>query len=238
MLLLQAINDVPIYNKLIKEKCFKHLGWRKKDTPTINFIGQMSDFMLGRVIFPKYLEPGSLVVDVHIDGIIVPNTLIDFGAAINVMTKETILKIKLQGSLRRTPKVLQLVDMSIVVPEGVVEDVMVSTDSWEYLADFLVLHPKIKFNGYPLILGIPWLAIVDAYIICRVGNMTIKNGHLSKQLVLYHPAQPSLKHDFPLWLEEEEEDEVYHTTSHPIFNLDVVIRGGKPYEDELIDQIL
>ena len=36
--LLQAIKDVPIYNKLIKEKCFRHLGRRKKDASTINVI--------------------------------------------------------------------------------------------------------------------------------------------------------------------------------------------------------
>jgi len=36
--LLQAIKDVPIYNKLIREKCFKHLGREKGDTPTINVI--------------------------------------------------------------------------------------------------------------------------------------------------------------------------------------------------------
>ena len=45
--LLQAINDVPIYNNLIKDKCFKHLGRRKRDTPTINVIGKLYDLMLG-----------------------------------------------------------------------------------------------------------------------------------------------------------------------------------------------
>ena len=85
--------------------------------------------MLGRVIFPKYLDLGSLVVDVHIDGIIVPHTLIDLGAAINVMTKETILKMNLQGSLRNTTTILQLADRSTVDLEGVVENVMVSIDS-------------------------------------------------------------------------------------------------------------
>ena len=34
---------------------------------------------------------------------------------------------------------------------------------------------------------------------------------MSKQLVLYSPAQPLLEHDLPLWLEEEDEDEVYST---------------------------
>jgi len=67
--------------------------------------------------------------------------------------------------------------------------------------------------------------------------MTIKNGNLSKQLVLYPPAQPFIEHDLPLWLEEEE-DEVYHTTSHPTCTLDAIIWRGKPDEDDLIDQIL
>ena len=48
--LLQAIKDVPIYNKLIKEKFFKHPRRRNNDTLTINDIGQLSDLMLGRVV--------------------------------------------------------------------------------------------------------------------------------------------------------------------------------------------
>ena len=95
-----------------------------------------------------------------------------------------------------------------MTPEGIVEDVLVSVDSWEYPADFLVLQPKAKLTGYPLILGRPWLATADAYISCRAGNMTIKNGPMSKQLVLYPPSQPSLENDLSLWLEEGEEDEV------------------------------
>lgn len=100
------------------------------------------------------------------------------------------LKLNLQGSLRNITIVLQLAYRSKVAPKGVVEDLMVSIDSWEYPTDFLVLQPKTKFNGYPLILGRPLLATVDAYISCRAGKMTIKNGNLSKQLVLYHPTQP------------------------------------------------
>eukprot|EP00253_Pinus_taeda_P022552 PITA_22552 len=120
--------------------------------------------MLGQVIYPKYLEPGSPVVDVHINGTIIPHTLIDLGAAINVMTRDTMLKLNLQSSLRKTSTVLQLADHSTMTPERIVEDVLVSVDSWEYHADFLVLQPKAKITGYPLILGRPWLATADAYI--------------------------------------------------------------------------
>ena len=73
----------------------------------------------------------------HIDGVIVPNTLIDLGAAINIMTKETMLKLDLQGTLRKTTTFLQLAYRSTVTSEEIVEDVMVAIESWEYPTDFL-----------------------------------------------------------------------------------------------------
>ena len=177
-----------LYNRIIKENLFKRPGRKKKDTPTINVVGQLSNLMLGREIFPKYLDPSSPVVDVHINGVIVHNTLIDLGVSINVMTKETMLKLNLKGTLRKTTTILQVADQSTVTSEGIVEDVMVTIDSWEYPTDFLVLQPKAKFNGYPLILGRPWLASTDSYISCWARNMTIKNWPLSKKLALYPPT--------------------------------------------------
>ena len=136
--------------------------------------------MLGQIIFPKYLDPGSPVLDVHINGTMVPHTLINLGATINVMTKDTMRKLNLHSSLRKTMTMLQLVDRSTMTLEGIVEDVIVSIDSLEYPANFLVLQPKEKFTRYPLILGRPWLATTDAYISFQSGNVTIKNGHMSK----------------------------------------------------------
>ena len=52
---------------------------------------------------------------------------------------------------------------------------------------------------------------------------------------MYPAAQPSLKHDLPLWLEEEEEDEIY---SSQIYTLETAIGGGPPDEDELIEHIM
>lgn len=51
--------------------------------------------MLGQVIILKYLDPRSLVVDVHINVTIVPHTFIHLGAAINVITKDTMVKLNL-----------------------------------------------------------------------------------------------------------------------------------------------
>jgi len=53
--------------------------------------------------------------------------------------------------------------------------------------------------------------------------MAIKNGHMSKQLILYPPTQPLLEHDLPLLLEEEDEDEVY---SIPLCELEIAMGGN------------
>lgn len=57
---------------MIKEKFLRHPGRCKRYAPTINVIGQLSDLMLGQVIYLKYLDPGSHVVNVHINGTITP----------------------------------------------------------------------------------------------------------------------------------------------------------------------
>jgi len=115
-----------------------------------------------------------------------------------------------------------------------VEDVLVSIDTWEYLAYFFVLQPKEKLIGCPLILGRPWLATADSYINFQVGSMTIKNGPMSKQLVLHPPSQPLLEHELPLWLEEGDEDEVY---SAPLCTVEAT-RGGPQTEDDLIENLI
>lgn len=108
--------------------------------------------MLGNLTIPKYVDPESPVIQVSIGKITIPNTLMDLGAAINVMTNETKTKLSLEG-LRPTPIVLQMVDRSLVKLEGVIEDVVLSIDSWDFPTDCMILQPKVKLGGYPLILG-------------------------------------------------------------------------------------
>ena len=52
---------------------------------------------------------------------------------------------------------------------------------------------------YPLILGRPWLATIDAYIAYKFGKMTISNGMHTKNLTLYSLAQPLLQDDQVVW---------------------------------------
>jgi hypothetical protein len=127
--ILQAIKNVHVHNKFIKEECLKKPGRKEKDSPTFNVIGQLTNLMLGRVFVPKYLDLGNPIMDVHINKCLIQNTLIDLGVAINVMTRDTMLRLSLQGLLRLIPILLQLKHISTMNLEGVLEDVMVSIDS-------------------------------------------------------------------------------------------------------------
>ena len=113
----------------------------------------------------KYDDPGNPTVTVQVGHTQIPNVLVDLGAAINVITIETVKKLGLTN-LRPTPTILELADRSTIRPEGILDDLVILVDSWEYPADFLVLQPKSQLGGHPLILGRPWLATADACISC------------------------------------------------------------------------
>ncbi|KAH9320498.1 hypothetical protein KI387_015137, partial [Taxus chinensis] len=88
--LLQAIKDIPELNKLIKILCLKNLGRKKQYPKTIKVDGKLVDLLVGKLLHPKYGDPGSLVIFVSIGKKDVHNVLIDLGAAINVMTVNTL----------------------------------------------------------------------------------------------------------------------------------------------------
>ena len=79
---------MPIYNKLVKDLYIKMPDKKRTDPSIIQVITQLVDIMLGNSVLPKYLNPGSPLVNVTINGTVIKNTLIDLGVAINVMTKQ------------------------------------------------------------------------------------------------------------------------------------------------------
>jgi hypothetical protein len=163
---------------------------RNQRPPHYSCYGKIIRFYDGKVNACKVWRSREPNLTVQINGVEIPNVLVDLGAAINVITTETMHALGLRN-LKHTPTVLELADRSTVKPVGKLEDVTISVDSWHYPIDFLVLHTQSSVGGHPLILGRPWLATADAYIGCRSGHMVISNGHNTKNLVLYPPAEPN-----------------------------------------------
>lgn len=100
------------------------------------------------------------------------------------MIKETLELLRLVN-LRPTSTMLELVDRSTIRPDGILKDVIILVYSWEYLVDFLVLHPRTRLGGHFLILGRPWLAIADAFINYRSKLMMISDGNTMENIILY-----------------------------------------------------
>ena len=190
----------------------KKTGKRIKETKKIQLVGKIKDIMMGKIAIPKYLDPTDPVVKIHINGIEIQNTLIDLGVAINIMSRQIMDKMKLPNLLF-TPTLLQLADRSVIKPDGVIEDIPVSLDSWDYPMDFMILTPKNNLGGHPIILGRPWLATPDAFISCRSGDMYISDGSSTKKFTLYPPAKTITELDDTQWIEDEEDLQPLFTIS-------------------------
>jgi hypothetical protein len=116
ILLLWAIKNIPIYAKTIKDLCLKKAGRKKKEQKIVQVKGQLANLMSTSITMEKYIDPGVPLVIISINNFSIPNTLIDLGATINVMTMETLRNLKIYN-IRPTPTILEFADRSKVNPK-------------------------------------------------------------------------------------------------------------------------
>ncbi|XP_038887179.1 uncharacterized protein LOC120077367 [Benincasa hispida] len=106
---------------------------------------------------PKKLkDPESFTLPYSIGRKEVGNALCDLGASINLMPLSIFRKLRI-GEERPTTITLQLVDRSIMHPEGKIEDVHVQVDKFIFLTNFIILDYKAD-TDVPIISGCPFLA--------------------------------------------------------------------------------
>ena len=191
--------------------------------------------MSNTVFVEKYVDPRIPMVTIKINNFSISKTLIDLGVAINVMTLETMKYLDLKN-LIPTTTILELADRSKIALEGMLEDIIVSLDSWEYLVDFVVLQPKSNLGGHSLILGRPWLATADAFIGCREGNMIISHGTERKQITLYPSAQGPSMTDKLSWINQtkEQQEEVIQ----PILSINQAFDFREGNNEYLLDYFI
>jgi hypothetical protein len=100
----------------MRDICVKKPGRKTKDPLPVHVMGDLSALMSGKTPPVKYGDPGHPTVTVQVGKMIIPRVLIDLGAAINIMTLETLQLLQLQNEVRDTPSILGLVDRSIIKP--------------------------------------------------------------------------------------------------------------------------
>jgi hypothetical protein len=79
----------------------------------------------------KQKDPGSPTIPCIIRNSKIDKALMDLGAGVNLLPYTVYEQLGL-GELKPTKVVLQLADRSVVIPRGVVEDVLVQVDKFYF----------------------------------------------------------------------------------------------------------
>ena len=183
--LLDIIKQVPAYAKFLKDLCKikKGLGIEKKA-----FLTEQVSAIIQSKNPVKYKDPGSPTISVNIGGTCIDKSLLDLGASVNLLSYSVYKQLGL-GELKPTNITLSLVDRSVKILKGIVEDVLVKVDKFYYPVDFVVLDTEPIENGpnhVPIILGRPFLATANAIINCRNGVMQLTFGNMTLELNIFH----------------------------------------------------
>ena len=96
------------------------------------------------------------------------------------------------GELKPTSIILQLADRSVIVPKGVIEDILVQVDKFYFPIDFIILdmHPISNANSQiSVILGCPFLATFNALINCRSGVLKLYFGNITLELNIFNTCK-------------------------------------------------
>ncbi|RDX95943.1 hypothetical protein CR513_21452, partial [Mucuna pruriens] len=140
--LLDAIKQIPKYEKFLKELCVHE----EKD-----------DWKCGsrRYTLPKKCrDPRIFSVPCTIGDCTFTYAMLDLGASINVMPT-SIYKSLNFGDVEPTGRTIQLANKSVVQPLGILEDVLVQVNELIFPADFYLLdmEDETSGKGSTLILG-------------------------------------------------------------------------------------
>ena len=183
--LLDIIKQVPAYAKFLKDLCTikKGLGIEKKA-----FLTEQVSAIIQSKNPVKYKDPGSPTISVNIGGNCIDKSLLDLEASVNLLPYSVYKQLGL-GELKPTNITLSLADISVKIPKGIVEDVLVKIDKFYYPVDFVVLETEPianEPNHVPIILGRPFLATANAIINFRNGVMQLTFGNMTLELNIFH----------------------------------------------------
>jgi hypothetical protein len=138
-------------------------------------------------------DPGWPVITITIGAYTFKNALCDFGSSVNIMPK--IIYKKINGSpLLYTTMCLQLADLSLCHPEGILDDVCLGVGCFYVAADFIVVETGASENA-PIILGRPFLATAKAIIYADAAKIIVtingrKERFSCKNKILKAPTHP------------------------------------------------
>ena len=119
--LLDAIKQIPSYAKFLKDLCTVK---RKLNVHKKAFLTEQVSTIIQNNRPPKFKDPSCPTISCVIGNSNIEKALLDLGASVNLLPYSVYEQLGL-GELKLTSLILQLANRSVIVPKGVVEDVLV-----------------------------------------------------------------------------------------------------------------
>ena len=167
----KVVTQMPLYAKFLKDILSKKR--RIVEEGIVNLTATCSALMK-KELPEKMKDPGSFTIPCIIGGVEIQKALCDSKASINLMPLSVAKQLSL-GELIPTTITLQMADRSMLKPEGVLEDVLVTVGKFVFPVDFIILDMEADSQA-PLLLGRPFLATGAALIDMQKGVLTLRVG--------------------------------------------------------------
>ncbi|XP_070037197.1 uncharacterized protein [Nicotiana tomentosiformis] len=173
----EVFSQMPTSAKFLKDILTKK---RKIEDTSMVKLTEHCSTILQNKLPQKCGDPWSFTIPCSLGTLNFDKSLYDSGASINLMPLSIYRKLENEcGEIRSAPISLQLTDQTAIIPEGIVEVVLVRVDKFVFLVDCIVV--KMEENKeVPLILGRPFLvmsrAILDIHdrkLMLRVSEETV-----------------------------------------------------------------
>ena len=153
-------------------------------TPTCSAVIQ-------KTLSEKRQDPGSFTIPCKIGEANMGKALCDSRASINLMPLSVAQRLSL-GELTPTTMTLQMADMILAHPEGILEDVLIKLGKFFFPVDFAVINME-EDKQAPLLLGRPFLATGSALIDVKKRELTLRDREEVVHFNLNHSLkQPEL----------------------------------------------
>ncbi|XP_015940039.1 uncharacterized protein LOC107465575 [Arachis duranensis] len=167
--LAEALEQMPLYAKFLKELINKKRSWHEKETVLLT---EECSAVIQRGIPPKLKNPGSFVVSCTIGKMTLEKALCDLDASINLMPLSMMRKLAIE-EIKPTRMSLVMADRSIKTLNGVVKNLLVKVGEFIFPTDFVILDTKEEGNN-SIILGRSFLSIARAIIDIEKGKMIFR----------------------------------------------------------------
>ncbi|XP_016195510.1 uncharacterized protein LOC107636522 [Arachis ipaensis] len=167
--LAEALEQMPLYEKFLKELINKKRSWDEKETVILT---QECSAVIQKGLPPKLKDPGSFFLSCTIGNMSIGKALCNLGSSINLMPLSMMRRLSVE-EMKPTRMSLQLADRSLIIPTGVVENLLVKVGEFIFPTDFVILDMEEEGHN-SIILGRPFLAIARAIIDVEKGEMILK----------------------------------------------------------------